>query len=81
MQTPDGSYLGLDPGRAEALVRAVRDEVERAAALGLRPALLCSARVRRHLQALTAHTRCRGCAVLSYNEIVPDRRASRRSAW
>ena len=34
----------------------------------MRPALLCSARVRRHLKALTAHTAPR-LNVLSYNEI------------
>ena len=28
IQTSDGAYLGLDPGRAELIVRAIRDEVE-----------------------------------------------------
>src|SRR3954447_11145179 len=70
VQTPDGSYLGLEPGRANQLCQAVKEQVERAATLGLRPALLCSARVRRHLKALTVHTAPR-LSVLSYNEIVP----------
>jgi flagellar biosynthesis protein FlhA len=70
VQTPDGSYLGLEPGRANQLCQAVKEQVERAATLGLRPALLCSARVRRHLKALTAHSAPR-LSVLSYNEIVP----------
>jgi flagellar biosynthesis protein FlhA len=71
IQTSDGAYLGLDPGRAEAIVRAIRDEVEAAAALGHRAALVCSPKVRRHLRALIAHAMSR-TAVLSYNEILPS---------
>ena len=70
MQTPGRPYLGLDPGRAP-LCQAVKDQVSAPRPLGLRPALLCSARVRRHLKALTAHTAPR-LSVLSYNEIVPS---------
>jgi flagellar biosynthesis protein FlhA len=71
VQTPDGSYLGLDPGRAEALVRAVRDAMETVTAMGHRPILVCSPKVRRHLRALTAHAVPR-LVVLSYNEILPS---------
>ena len=71
VQTPDGTYLGLDPGRAAAMCDGVRIQVEQAAKLGVRPALLCSARLRRHLKALTAHAVPR-LVVLSYNEIVPS---------
>jgi flagellar biosynthesis protein FlhA len=70
VQTPDGSYLGLEPGRANEICQAVNHQLERAATLGLRPAVLCSARVRRHLKALTVHAAPR-LTVLSYNEIVP----------
>jgi flagellar biosynthesis protein FlhA len=49
-QTPDGEVLALDPVRAQALVEALSRQVENAA--GLRPALLCSSRVRRHLRRL-----------------------------
>ncbi len=71
VQTPDGAYLGLDPGRAEALVRAVRDTMEHITAIGHRPVLVCSPKVRRHLRALTAHAVPR-LVVLSYNEILPS---------
>ncbi len=71
IQTSDGAYLGLDPGRAEAIVRTIRDEVEAAAALGHRAALVCSPKVRRHLRALIAHAMSR-TPVLSYNEILPS---------
>jgi flagellar biosynthesis protein FlhA len=71
VQTPDGSYLGLEPGRANEVCVAVKEQVERASTMGLRPALICSARVRRHLKALTMHTAPR-LTVLSYNEVVPS---------
>jgi flagellar biosynthesis protein FlhA len=71
VQTPDGAYLGLDPGRAEAFVRAVRDTMEHITAIGHRPVLVCSPKVRRHLRALTAHAVPR-LVVLSYNEILPS---------
>ena len=71
IQTSDGAYLGLDPGRAETIVRAIRDEVEAAAQRGHRAAVVCSPKVRRHLRALIAHAMSR-TPVLSYNEILPS---------
>src|SRR6478736_5785609 len=71
IQTSDGAYLGLDPGRAELIVRALRDEVEAAAASGHRAAVVCSPKVRRHLRALIAYAMPR-TPVLSYNEILPS---------
>ncbi len=71
IQTSDGSYLGLDPGRAESIVRATRDAVEAAANDGHRAVVVCSPRVRRHLRNLIAHAVPR-TAVLSYNEILPS---------
>jgi flagellar biosynthesis protein FlhA len=71
VQTSDGSYLGIDPERAEAIVRTVRDAVEDAGTRGHRAAIVCSPRVRRHLRALVAHAVPR-TPVLSYNEILPS---------
>jgi flagellar biosynthesis protein FlhA len=71
VQTPDGSYLGLDPGRADLLVEALRGEVERVTALGQRPVILCSARLRRHLRALIVHALPR-VPVVSYHELAPN---------
>ena len=71
VQTPDGSYLGLDPGRAEDLVEALRGEVDRVAGVGQRPVVLCSARLRRHLRALIAHALPR-VPVVSYHELAPN---------
>jgi flagellar biosynthesis protein FlhA len=70
-QTTDGEYLALEPSRAQALLGAVRSQSEHASALGgIRPVLLCSARVRRHLRRLV-ESAVPHLAVCSYNEIAP----------
>ncbi len=73
-QTTDGEYLALDPPRAQAIVGALRAQVERAGARGATggrgPILLCSARVRRHLRRLIAQAQPH-LPVCSYNEIAP----------
>jgi flagellar biosynthesis protein FlhA len=70
-QTTDGEYLAIDPPRAQAIVGALRAQVEHAGARGARnPVLLCSARVRRHLRRLIAQAQPH-LPVCSYNEIAP----------
>ena len=70
-QTSDGEYLALDPPRAEAIVTALRSQIEGVGARdGRGPVLLCSARVRRHLRRLVSHTQPH-LPVCSYNEIAP----------
>ncbi len=77
-QTTDGEYLAMDPPRAQAIVSALRAQVEHATALASRtgprankgPVLLCSARIRRHLRRLIAQAQPH-LAVCSYNEIAP----------
>jgi flagellar biosynthesis protein FlhA len=77
-QTTDGEYLAMDPPRAQAIVTALRAQVEHASALASRsgqnapkgPVLLCSARIRRHLRRLIAQAQPH-LAVCSYNEIAP----------
>ncbi|HTZ85466.1 MAG TPA: flagellar biosynthesis protein FlhA [Solirubrobacteraceae bacterium] len=70
-QTNDGEYLALEPPRAEALVAALRNQVEGVLAHeGREPVLLCSARVRRHVRRLISHTQPQ-LPVCSYNEIAP----------
>jgi flagellar biosynthesis protein FlhA len=77
-QTTDGEYLAMDPPRAQAIVTALRKQVEHATARGLGsgshppkgPVLLCSARIRRHLRRLIAQAQPH-LAVCSYNEIAP----------
>ncbi len=73
-QTTDGEYLAIDPPRAQAIVGALRAQVEHAGARsgagGRGPVLLCSARVRRHLRRLIAQAQPH-LPVCSYNEIAP----------
>ncbi|HLH14995.1 MAG TPA: flagellar biosynthesis protein FlhA [Solirubrobacteraceae bacterium] len=69
-QTTDGEYLAMDPPRAQAIVTALRAQVEHATARGARPVILCSARIRRHLRRLTVQAQPH-LAVCSYNEIAP----------
>ncbi|HTA16019.1 MAG TPA: flagellar biosynthesis protein FlhA [Solirubrobacteraceae bacterium] len=69
-QTTDGEYLAMDPPRAQAIVSALRAQVEHASGVGARPVLLCSARVRRHLRRLIEQAQPH-LAVCSYNEIAP----------
>jgi flagellar biosynthesis protein FlhA len=69
-QTADGEYLAMDPPRAQAIVGALRAQVEHASGRGVRPVLLCSARVRRHLRRLIAQAQPH-LPVCSYNEIAP----------
>jgi flagellar biosynthesis protein FlhA len=69
-QTSDGEYLAMDPARAHALVQLLHDEVEQATALGRRPVLICSSRVRRHLRRLVEQALPQ-LSVCAYNEIAP----------
>jgi flagellar biosynthesis protein FlhA len=70
VQTADGEFLAMDPGRAQALVGACSEQSEHALQRGLRPVLLCSARVRRHLRRL-CEQRLPQLAACSYNEVPP----------
>ncbi len=69
-QTADGEHLVIDPSRADAVLGALRVQADQGAARGMRPVLLCSARVRRHLRRLVAQA-IPQLAVCSYNEISP----------
>jgi flagellar biosynthesis protein FlhA len=70
-QTSDGEYLAMEPSRAQAVVSAVRGQSDHASARGgIRPVLLCSARVRRHLRRLVEST-IPHLPVCSYNEVAP----------
>ncbi|MGO9753202.1 MAG: flagellar biosynthesis protein FlhA, partial [Solirubrobacteraceae bacterium] len=68
-QTTEGEYLAMEPSRAQAVLTALRSQSENAASRGaVRPVLLCSARVRRHLRRLVEQSLPQ-LAVCSYNEI------------
>jgi flagellar biosynthesis protein FlhA len=68
-QTTEGEYLAMEPARAQAVLTALRTQSDEATSRGgMRPVLLCSARVRRHLRRLVEQT-LPHLAVCSYNEI------------
>ncbi len=68
-QTTEGEYLAMEPARAQAVLTALRAQSENAVSRGgMRPVVLCSARVRRHLRRLVEQT-LPHLAVCSYNEI------------
>jgi len=67
--TSEGEFLAMDPARAQALVEGLSGHVDRATASGMRPVLICSSRVRRHLRRLLEHAFPQ-LPVISYNEIV-----------
>jgi flagellar biosynthesis protein FlhA len=71
--TAEGELLALDPERAQQLVHACATQVELALGQGLRPVLLCSARVRRHLRRLCEQALPQ-LVVCSFNEIPPGLR-------
>jgi len=68
--TQEGEYLAMDPGRAQSLVGQLAGEVEQATGMGVRPVLICSSRIRRHLRRLTEQALPQ-LPVVSYNEILP----------
>ena len=67
--TTEGEFLAMDPNRAQALVQGLSGHVDRATASGLRPVLICSSRVRRHLRRLLENAFPQ-LPVITYNEIV-----------
>ncbi|MBV8220960.1 MAG: flagellar biosynthesis protein FlhA [Solirubrobacterales bacterium] len=70
-QTSDGEYLAMEPTRAQAVLSAVKSQSDQASARGgIRPVLLCSARVRRHVRRLVESS-VPHLPVCSYNEVAP----------
>ncbi len=70
-QTSDGEYLAMEPTRAQAVLTAVKSQSDQASARGgIRPVLLCSARVRRHVRRLVEAS-VPHLPVCSYNEVAP----------
>jgi flagellar biosynthesis protein FlhA len=68
--TGDGEYLAMDPYRAQLLVTNVSGQVDQATAMGVRPVVLCSSRIRRHIRRLLEQALPQ-LPVVSYNEIAP----------
>ncbi len=70
-QTDQGLMISLDPTMVQKLMERLQVEMERIAADGFQPILLCSAKIRLPLRRLTERL-FPTLVVLSYSEITPD---------
>ncbi len=69
--TGHGTYLGLDPEMAQAIINKVEGLMEMFAINNYQPILLCSPLIRPHMKRLTERF-IPSLVVLSHNEISPD---------
>jgi flagellar biosynthesis protein FlhA len=65
---PQGGMLNLDPGLSHTLLAALKQAVERVAARGHQPVLLCSPALRRHIRRLTDRI-LHAVPVVGFNEL------------
>ena len=65
---PQGGMLNLDPGLSHILLAAMKQAVERVAARGHQPVLLCSPALRRHIRRLTDRI-LHAVPVVGFNEL------------
>jgi flagellar biosynthesis protein FlhA len=65
---PQGGMLNLDPGLSHKLLAALKQTVERVAARGHQPVLLCSPTLRRHIRRLTDRV-LHAVPVVGFNEL------------
>jgi flagellar biosynthesis protein FlhA len=70
-QTDQGLMISLDPTMVQKLMERLQVEMERIAADGFQPILLCSAKIRLPMRRLTERL-FPTLVVLSYSEIMPD---------
>jgi len=68
-RTQDGSYLALDPHKAQAFLEALSETIQSLGG-GTTPVLLCSPTIRLHVKRLTERY-LSNLVVLSHNEIAP----------
>jgi flagellar biosynthesis protein FlhA len=71
IQTERGPNLNLEPGIAQRLLQELRGAMERMAANGRQPVMLCPGRLRLALRRFTESS-LPSLVVLSYNEIIPS---------
>lgn len=71
VQTERGPNLNLEPATAQRLLQETRSAMERMAASGRQPVLLCPGRLRLALRRFTEAS-LPSLVVLSYNEIIPS---------
>ncbi|MGK0289687.1 MAG: flagellar biosynthesis protein FlhA [bacterium] len=72
-ETSQGSYLGLDPSVAQAIISLIEKGIENFNMFNYQPLVLCSPMVRPHLKKLTERF-IPNLVVLSHNEVAQDAR-------
>ncbi len=70
-KTDQGSYLAMDPARAEGIIRAIKTEVEKIMMMNIQPVLLSSPNIRRHLRRMIEQY-VPSVMVISHAEIAPN---------
>lgn len=70
-QTPHGSYLALDPAKAQKIIDVIKKEIEKFALLNYQPVLITSPSVRLHVRRLTERF-VPNLVVVSHNELLPS---------
>ena len=70
-KTEHGSYLSMDPAKAEKIIRSIKVEVEKIMMMNLQPAVLCSPGIRRHLRRMIEQY-LPSVMVVSHAEITPS---------
>ena len=70
-KTEHGSYLTVDPKIADAFIRSIKSEAEKAMAKNIQPILLTSPTLRRHLRKMIEYF-IPSMTVLSQSEILGD---------
>jgi flagellar biosynthesis protein FlhA len=70
-KTEQGSYLVLEPRKAQRILERLREAAKRVMEAGHQPIVLCAPIVRLHLKRLAGRL-IPGLAVLSFNEIPPN---------
>jgi flagellar biosynthesis protein FlhA len=70
-RTAQGGYLALDPAPAQAIVRGIKKEFDRAISGGKEAVLLTNSQIRLYLMRMLERA-LSGLKILSYNEISPE---------
>ncbi len=70
-QTQHGSYLTLEPAKANSIINAIAEAAEEILKTGIQPVILVSPEIRRFVRGLIER-RLPSIAVLSYNEIADN---------
>jgi len=70
-KSPQGGYLALDASTAQRIIRALKQECDRALSGGKEPVLLTNSQIRLYLRRVTERA-LSGLNIVSYNEVSPD---------